>query len=110
MSEAKIKVIVKRPDEKYGHVTHMSNTLKAFQTAVGGPIEVIRVTDEALCIVNEEGKLRGLEPNFFMGRYPFGDLIVGTVVIVGADGEEFGDCPIDFNTWKSVMETWRWKK
>lgn len=104
---SKIRVIVKRPDEKYGHVTHMSNTLRAFQNAVDGPIETIKITDGAVCIVNEEGKLRGLERNFYMGRLPFGDLIVGTVVIVGIDGEEFCDCPIDFYSWKRVMDSWR---
>ena len=107
MSDAKIRVIVKRPDEKYGHVTHMSNTLQAFQKAVDGPIETISIVPQGIvCIVNEEGKLRNLEPNFYMGRAPFGDRIVGTAVIVGTDGEEFCDCPIDFYIWKSLIDIW----
>ena len=107
MSDAKIRVKEKRPDEKYGHVTHMSNTLQAFQKAVDGPIETISIVPQGIvCIVNEEGKLRNLEPNFYMGRAPFGDRIVGTAVIVGTDGEEFCDCPIDFYIWKSLIDIW----
>lgn len=107
MSDAKIKVIIKRPDEKYGHVAYMSNTLRALQKAVGGPIETVRITDDAICIVNEEGKLRNLEPNFFVGTLPFADLIVGTAVIVGTNGEEFSDCPLDFKIWKRLMDNWK---
>jgi len=32
----KIKVIIKRPDEKYGHVTGISRTLENLQKTVGG--------------------------------------------------------------------------
>lgn len=107
MSDAKIRVIIKRSDEKYGHVTYMSNTLGAFQKAVGGPIETVRITDDAICIVNEEGKLRNLELNFYMGELPFMEPIVGTAVIVGTDGEEFSDCPLDFKIWKRLMDNWK---
>lgn len=106
MSDAKIRVIVKRPDERYGHVTHMSNTLKAFQKAVDGPIETVRIMPGMVCVVNEEGKLRGLDRNFYLGRMPFGDQIVGTAVIVGTAGEEFVDCPIEFGAWKKLLELW----
>ena len=33
-----IKVIIKRPDEKYGHVTQIKNTLKSLQNSVNGYI------------------------------------------------------------------------
>ena len=34
MSDAKIKVIIKRPDEKAGHVTNISASLKNLQKTV----------------------------------------------------------------------------
>lgn len=35
----KIKVIVKRPDEQYGHVCHISDRLENLQKTVEGYIE-----------------------------------------------------------------------
>lgn len=95
----KIRAIVKRPDEKYGHVTHVSNTLEALQQMVGGYIETVPIAYDTM-IVNEEGKLLGLEPNFRYGS----DVICETMVMVGRDGEEFGDCVLGFDTWKKWLD------
>ena len=95
--ETKIKVIVKRPDEK-GHVTWMSNNLKAFQTAVDGYIEAVRVAHGLVVICNEEGRLRGLEPNCRFAGVDF----VGTIVVAGEDRVtgEFTDVPLLLSTFK----------
>ena len=103
---SKIRAIVKRPDEKYGHVTNISNTLKNLQNIVGGPIEVVRITDRAVCICNEEGKLRGLQRNFYLGTFPYGDLIVGECAIVGVEDDEFADLDMDFSMWKYLVDKW----
>lgn len=104
---AKIRAIIKRPDEKYGHVTNISCTLKNLQKTVEGPIETVPLVGGNVLIVNEEGKLRGLERNFIMGLPPFHDIIVGTAILVGTDGEEFSDCTLDFDTWKFMLDRWR---
>ena len=98
--ETKIKVIVKRPDEKAGHVTWMSNSLKAFQSAVDGYIECVTIEPGLVVICNEEGRLRGLEPNCWFGGHKF----VGTIIIAGARGEEFADVPISLGTFKACMK------
>ena len=103
---AKLRAIIKRPDERFGHVTNISDTLENLQKTVEGPIETVKLIDGAVLICNEEGKLRGLEKNFFMGRPPFGDVILGTVIVVGTKGDEFADCPIEFKTWKWLLEIW----
>lgn len=103
---SKIRAIVKRTDEQYGHVTNISSTLKNLQKIVEGPIETVKVTDDAVLICNEEGKIQGLPKNFVMGQVPFHDVIVGDVVIVGVDGEDFCDCPLDFATWKWLLKSW----
>ena len=96
----KIRAIVKRPDEKYGHMTNVSNTLENFQRTVGGYIEVVNITDKVVCVCNEEGKNLGLPKNF---RIP-GDVIVGDVILCGVDGDEFCDIPIEFATWKTILD------
>ena len=100
---AKIKVIIKRPDEEFGHVCNISNSLENLQKTVGGYIEAVPLTDEIVIICNEEGKLKGLERNFFL---PF-DTVVGTVIICGVDGDEFSDIPEGFfKTWKKLLRGW----
>lgn len=105
--EGKIRAIVKRPDEKYGHVTNISNNLKNFQRTVDGPIEVVHITKDTVIICNEEGKLRGFKKNFIMkfGEAIF-EVICGDVAIVGVSGEDFCDCPMDFSFWKALLEKW----
>ena len=102
----KIKAIVKRPDEQFGHVTNISNSLKNLQTIVGGHVETVSCGGSCVIICNEEGKIRGLEPNFMIGKPPFMDMIVGEVAVVGVDGEGFTDLPISFDTWKTLLKEW----
>lgn len=106
MSDAKIRAIVKRPDEKFGHVTNISNSLKNLQRVVDGPIEVVPFASNMAIICNEEGKLRGLDKNFIIRHAYSTDIIVGECAIVGVDGEEFCDCPLDFSIWKRLLIQW----
>ena len=102
---SKIRAIIKRPDEEYGHVTHISVSLENLQRTVGGYIETVVVTingKRVVLILNEEGKLLNLEPNMGLGD----DMLVGTIIAVGDGGEDFTDLPISFDAWKRfVMET-----
>lgn len=58
--------------------------LQDLQRIVDGYIQAIEYNG-VLLICNEEGKLKGLSPNLFAGR----DMIVGNVVFVGKNGDEF---------------------
>ena len=105
----KVRCIIKRPDEEFGHVTNISVTLENLQKTVGGHIEVTGLCPGAVIICNEEGKLRGLEPNILKGFGPCTDVIVGTIIAIGVGGEhdeEFVDLPIDFRRWKSILREW----
>ena len=107
---SKTKVIIKRPDEKAGHVTSISTTLKNLQKIVEGHIEVLTIgrDPKVVMICNEEGKLLDLSKNFrigFGGRI-FSDTIRGTVIICGADGDDFADVPISFAAWKDLLKAW----
>lgn len=101
-----IKVIIKRPDEKVGHVTHINNTLDNLQKSVGGYIETVPLgVRDAIIICDENGKNKPYETNFRMGMF-LQDRVVGTVVICGTDGEDFADVPITLKEWKLILEMW----
>ena len=112
MSDAKIRCIIKRPDEQYGHVTNISTTLKNMQNIVGGPIEQVTIMREtkdhpgAVVICNEEGKIKGLAPSFRIGYGQVYDIIVGEAIVIGIQGEELVDLPISFKMWKQIMYEW----
>jgi len=80
----KITVLVKNPGEA-PKIREIDNSLTQLQLIVDGYIEAVGFTDEIIIVCNEEGKLKGLSPNFYFR----GDCIVGTVVFVasGEDGE-----------------------
>ena len=104
----KLKCIIKRPDEPYGHVTNISATLENLQKTVGGYIETVGLTESDVIIVNEEGKLLGLEKNLRMyGVTVYADTLVGTIIVLGTKGDEFADVKIDFGTWKKLIDKWR---
>lgn len=98
---ARIRAIVKRWDEEYGHMTNISCTLKNLQNIVDGYIETLTLrwspdSEPIVIICNEEGLINGLQYNCTIG----GHQLFGDIVVVGEDGEDFGDIPIDFKTWK----------
>ena len=105
---SKTKVIIKRPDEKAGHVTSISMTLKNLQKIVEGHIEVLTISKDpkVVMICNEEGKLLDLPKNFRIGGPIFFDTIRGTVIICGVDGDDFADVPISFAAWKDLLKAW----
>lgn len=95
----KIKVIVKRPDEKYGHVTNISATLENLQKTVDGYIETLTLPGFTI-ICNEEGIPLGLERNCMVYGFTF----FGTIVVAGVKGDEFDDVGISFEEWKAIID------
>lgn len=76
--------IIKRPGRP-AFRREISNTLEALQELVDGYIETVNLPGGIVMIVNEEGKILGLPLNFRLNC----DLIRGTAVFVGVDGEDF---------------------
>lgn len=85
IKENQILVVIKEPGQAPKVEPLFTNTLEAFQEAVGGYIEAVTVTDDAVIICNEEGRLRGLPVNTNL----FGVDFVGTIIVAGVKGEEF---------------------
>ena len=94
----KIKVIIKRPEDEFERLVEVENELEVFQNIVGGYIETTGYKNLVI-ICNEEGKLRGLQPNIVLGR----EMLVGPIIVCGASGDEFSDVPIDFEKWKQIV-------
>lgn len=80
MKEAIIKVVILE-SRTPARVEVIRNELETFQKIVGGYIECVKQQDHDI-LINEEGKLLELTPNF--GLYN-GDYIAGTAVFVGVD-------------------------
>lgn len=107
-----VKALIKRPDEKIGHMTNISTRLKQIQKHVDGKIEIIKLMErdghQVVMIVNEEGKLRNLEPNILFMQWPFQDVIVGTLIVAqyGPDGELEDLTMITRPAWKELLADW----
>lgn len=76
---------VKKEPGKLPEIVDIDNTLEALQDAVGGFIETLTFCEDATLIVNEEGRLLGLEHNLVFCGVP----ICGTALVVGVDGDQF---------------------
>lgn len=79
----KIKVVVVEP-EKHPKVMEISNDLKTMQGIVDGDIQEVFLSDDAVLVCNEEGKILNLKANRSVGN----DIIAGTFFIAGDDGGE----------------------
>ena len=65
----------------------VANELRSLQEEVGGYLESFTFAEDACVLCDEEGRLKEKPYNTTVCRVPF----VGTILIVGVDGEEFTD-------------------
>ena len=84
----KIVTVVKKANESKGEVLTVKDDLETWQGIVDGYIETFPLTDDIIVILNEEGKLRGLKPNFAIHCFGGGfETIVGDVAFVSYNEE-----------------------
>ena len=84
----KIRIFIKRPDVAVEAI-EVPNTLKALQELVDGNIEVIGLFPNIVVIVNEDGVLKSMPFNMYLG----GHWLCGPVLFVGVKGEDFTHAP-----------------
>ena len=89
-----LRVIVKKPNED-AYATTIRDEIDVYREIVGGYIEVVPFGMEHLLVVNESGKLEGLEPNITWED----DIIVGTVILVKNEAPEFGSILPEEEEW-----------
>ncbi len=75
--------VLKVEPGKEPYVKEIPNTLKSSQQEVEGYIELVYLENDCIAVVNEEGKIRNMEPNRRIGD----DIICGPFFICG-DGPE----------------------
>lgn len=88
----KIKVVLLEPG-KLARATGIDASLEGMQKVVGGLIEPVYCFQEPVCcIVNEEGKITGLDLNrgIYDEKKQLVDIIAGTAFICDCSGENFG--------------------
>ena len=81
----KVRALIKEPG-KPAEERYIENSLEEVQSIVGGHIEGVPFFDMHF-YVNDEGKLKGLEPNFILFGRRGADVIVGPAVFLRADDE-----------------------
>lgn len=82
-----IKVLLK-PVGKPFEERQIPNTLAACQELVGRYIEPVTVCTDLVLVCNEEGRIRGMASNPYLGHDFRGDWF-----LCGRDGEEFTSIP-----------------
>lgn len=70
-----------------GYLADIENTLEEFQSIVDGNIEVIRISDDVLAVLNECGKFIGLKPSRLWKVNDNLDIIHGNIVCVRSDND-----------------------
>ena len=94
----------------YEDGTGMMNEKIVFNWRSGkGYIEIVPLGDRRDCaiICDEEGKLKDYEKNMRIPCDYLDDVFYGDIVVLGAEGEEFTDIPIEFAEWKELVKKWR---
>lgn len=91
MTNKKIKVVLLEPNE-FARVAEIDASLEGMQKIVGGLIECgYYFQEEVCCVVNEEGKIMGLDLNrgVYDEKGRLIDIIAGTAFICDGSGEDF---------------------
>lgn len=96
-----MRAIVKEPG-KAAEIRDIKNELGEFQSIVDGWIESFKFVNGVDLIVNEEGRLRNMKPNFKFGW----GVVVGTAIFVGDAGTDFAD--ITDEGIERVMDFLKW--
>ncbi len=104
---AKIRAIIKRTDEPWGHMTNISTRLENLQKLVGGYIEAVTLRPGLVVLCDEEGKLKNYDSNMRIPCDYLDDVFYGDIVVLGEAGGEFVDIPIEFAEWKELVKKYR---
>lgn len=97
-----ITVYTKQPGCMYRQKT-IPNTLEALQAEVGGYIEAVTIhgaTDAIVVICDEEGRLKGYEPNCTIAGISF----VGPIVVCGQELDEFASFPFSLGLLATITK------
>ena len=78
-------VVIKKEVGKVPELVKVENSLEALQQIVGGYIETLTFSTDAVLVFDEEGKIKNRPANVKL----FGEELVGTILVVGVKDDEF---------------------
>ena len=81
-----MRVLVREPINQPLQLKEIEGTLEDLQELVGESIEIVRITDDIVCICNEKGRSQGQQNNFYSDGLGW---IVGTCVFTSSKNTEF---------------------
>lgn len=79
-----ITIVIKEPGKK-AYSKEIEDELSEYQKILGGYLETVNFGYKQVLLCDEEGKLKGKAANLDVPL----DVIVGTVIVVGTEGENF---------------------
>lgn len=92
-----MKAILKKPGE-LPELIEIENDLKEIQKVIGGKIESLTFAEDACVLCDRDGVIKGLQHNTeFLGNQ-----FVGTILLVGVDGDCFCDFPV-IDSWLDLL-------
>ena len=107
--QTKLKCIIKRPEDKYGSIREVDDSIESIIELVGGFVEAVPVYDGVVMLCREKGDSLGLDHNMWfictneLGMLTYGD-IKGPLVVLGFENEEFTDVPLSIDEWKRFVD------
>ena len=81
-----MRVLVREPINQPLQLKDIEGTFEDFQELVGEFIEIVRITDDIVCICNEKGSEQGLGNNFYGDWLGW---VVGTCVFTSTKDNDF---------------------
>lgn len=82
-----MKIILKKVNQDT-QVMEIEHTLENMQHLVGGLIDYFDIENDIAIIFDDEGKLKGKEPNLIITKGAWTDIIVGDIFFCGVDKEK----------------------
>ena len=71
----------------------IKDNIESFQKLLGGPVEAVHISSDTLLLVNEEGELKRLDPNFYIYhkglKFDRSQVILGNVIFIGQKDSSF---------------------
>ena len=86
--QSHIKVIIKEPGRASYYDT-IPNELRILQQCVDGNIETVTISSDTVIICDDEGRIKGKQPNVRIANVDF----CGTIIVAGKAGDELIDIP-----------------
>ena len=81
-----MRVLVREPMNQPLQLKEIEGTFEDFQELVGDLIEIVPLTDDIVCLCNDEAEMLGLKKNFYDDRQGW---IFGPCVFTAAKNKEF---------------------